>query len=79
MPVVRQYVDLDGGSRDLEAPELVATIYTKAAQALAANTTFLGVASPSAAQVAAQVKLLTREVNGLLRLLVHQLGDGSDL
>lgn len=48
-------------------------IYGQVAQALADNTAFLAIASPSAAQNAAQIKALTRQVNKLIRLAVGQL------
>lgn len=48
------------------------TIRTQADQALATNATFLGIASPTNAQVAAQVKALTRQSNGLIRLALRR-------
>lgn len=52
-------------------------IRQRAASALTANTTFLNIASPSTAQVAAQMKALTRQVNAVLR--VEILGDYSNV
>lgn len=49
-----------------------ATIENASRNALATNAAFLGLASPTNAQVVAQVKALTRQANGLIRL---QLGD----
>jgi hypothetical protein len=49
----------------------------KAATALTANQAFLDLASPSNAQVLAQVRLLTRQMNALIRLTVKQL-DSTD-
>ena len=55
-----------------------ATLLSKAQTALAANTTFLAIASPSTAQTLAQVRLLTRECNALIRLLIDQLDSTVD-
>lgn len=60
-------------TRTVDIPPEIAnaqTLRDRAIQALAANATFLAVASPSNAQIAAQVKALTRQVNGVMRLLV---------
>jgi hypothetical protein len=48
-----------------------------AASAIAANTTYLAIGSPSNAQVVAQVRLLTREVSALIRLRLGRF-DGVD-
>lgn len=53
------------------------TIEGQAETALGANTTFLAIASPTAAQNAAQVKALTRQSNKLIRLLLDKL-DGTE-
>lgn len=53
------------------------TIRQQAQNALANNRTYAGLASPTAAQTAAQVKALTRQMNGVIRLLLNQL-DGTD-
>lgn len=45
----------------------------RAALALAANATYLALASPTNAQVVAQVDKLTRETTTLIRLLTGQL------
>ena len=47
----------------------------KARTALTGNNTFLGIASPTNAQVSAQVKALTRQVNALIKLEVGDLSD----
>jgi hypothetical protein len=49
----------------------------QAAQALATNRTFIGLASPTNAQVVAQVKALSRQNNALIRLALGLL-DGTD-
>jgi hypothetical protein len=54
------------------------TLRAKAQTALTTNATFLAIANPTAAQVATQVKALTRETNVLLRLLLNALTDISD-
>lgn len=53
------------------------TIRQRADSALATNTTFLGIASPTNAQIAAQVKALTRQNNGLIRLALRRF-DSAD-
>ena len=49
-------------------------LHQKARNALQANQNFLNKATPSNAEILAQVRLLTREVNALIRLLI-----GNDL
>lgn len=71
--------------RPMTAPELAnatantnrATIQTQAATALDTNRTFLAIATPTNAQTLAQVKALTRQNNGIIRLLLNQL-DGTN-
>lgn len=53
------------------------TIRSQALSALVANKTFVGLASPSTAQNAAQIKALTRQVNGIIRLVLGAL-DAAD-
>jgi hypothetical protein len=55
------------------AATTAATLHTRAANALAANTNYLGIASPTNAQVVAQVHLLTQENSALIRLVIGQL------
>lgn len=45
--------------------------------ALDANTVYLGIANPSNAQVAAQVKALTRQMNKLIRLATGRFDNGD--
>lgn len=49
--------------------ERLVTIENKARAAWAANNTFIAIANPTAAQTAAHSKVLSRELNGVLRLL----------
>lgn len=68
-------------TRQIEVPLVEVnerSLRDKALQALQANATFLALASPTNAQTLAQVKLLTREVNGLIRLLLRKFDDVSD-
>ncbi len=53
------------------------TLRAQAVQALADNRTFLAIASPTNAQVLAQVKALTRQNQGIIRLALGLL-DGTD-
>lgn len=53
------------------------TIRQRADAALQANRDFLALASPTNAQTLAQVKALTRQNNGLIRLILNRL-DGTD-
>jgi hypothetical protein len=53
------------------------TIEAAAATALASNRTFLAIASPTNAQVSAQVKALTQQNVRLIRLALGLL-DGTD-
>lgn len=53
------------------------SLRAKAINALANNATFLGLSSPTNAQVVAQTKALTRQNNALIRLVIGQLDDTS--
>lgn len=53
------------------------TLRQQAAAALAGNRTYVALASPTNAQTTAQVKALSRQVNGVIRLLLGQF-DGTD-
>jgi len=55
------------------ADQSTRTIQTAARSALTTNQTFLGLASPSNAQVLAQTRALTRQMNGVIRLLLGEL------
>jgi hypothetical protein len=54
------------------------TLEARARAALADNAAFLAIASPTAGQNAAQAKALTRQVNALIRLALHDVADVSD-
>jgi hypothetical protein len=50
-----------------------ATIQQQAQTALTNNQTHVAIASPTNAQVVAQVQALTKQMNGVIRLLLNQL------
>lgn len=54
-----------------------ATIEQQAISALTANRSFVAIATPTNAQNAAQIKALSRQVNGLIRMVFARL-DGTD-
>jgi hypothetical protein len=53
------------------------TIVQQASTALTTNRTFLAVQSPTTAQAVAQVQALSRQMNGVIRLLLQQF-DGTN-
>ena len=55
-----------------------ASLDVKAAQALVTNQAFLALSPPTNAQILAQVRALTRQTNGLLRILLNAYGDVND-
>ena len=55
-----------------------ATAATRAQQAITTNDAYLALSPPTQAQVVAQVRVLTREVNALIRLVTTLLDDVSD-
>ena len=62
---------------DITIPDEVAnerTLRSQAATALQNNRDFIAITSPSNAQVVAQVKALSRQVNALIRLELKELG-----
>lgn len=58
-----------------DAMTAVAALRVKADTALANNTTYLAIVSPTQAQAVAQVERLTRQVNAVIRQLTSQLDD----
>ena len=54
-----------------------ATLTTRGLTALDANKTFLAIASPTNAQVSAQVRALTQQMNGVIRLVLNKM-DATD-
>lgn len=61
----------------IERTQNEVTLRERAANALQSNRDFLAIATPTNAQAVAQIKALTRQVNGLIRLAVGAL-DGTD-
>lgn len=59
--------------------DAVNALLVKASNAIASNVTYLAIASPSNAQVATQVRALTRQVNALMRLVAGMYGQHSQL
>lgn len=82
--VVRRYRVLDGQGNQIGLDEEpipttvdinATTLRDRATQALAGNNNYLGIASPTNAQVVTQVARLTRESSGVIRLLLGLVDD----
>lgn len=69
----RQRREVKPGSRTANRE----TIRADALGALAANRNFVSLTTPTNAQVLAQTKALSRQVNGIIRVLLDQL-EGTD-
>lgn len=54
------------------------TLTTRAQTALTNNATYLAIASPTTAQAITQVAALTRQVDGVIRLLLQQFASIAD-
>jgi hypothetical protein len=74
-----QGVEIGFDDEHIPTPEETnaATLRANAQTALAANATYLAIATPNAAQIAAQVNRLTRECTAIIRLLLGVL-DSTD-
>jgi hypothetical protein len=57
---------------DITAQVVELDLHTKARQAYTNNRTYLAIATPTNAQVVAQVRALTRQMNALMRLAVFR-------
>lgn len=60
---------------DVTADVVAFDLHTKARAALVANTAYLAIATPTNAQVVAQVQRLTRECSAIIKLLLEDLAD----
>jgi hypothetical protein len=60
------------------APEIGDILQVKLANALGLNNAYLSTPTPTAAQIAVQVRRLTLENNALIRLATRILDDASD-
>lgn len=79
----RPYTPLENAQADAEATQQTAntnrdSLHSKAQAALTNNATYLAITAPTNAQVVAQVRALTRQVNALIRLEINQLDDVSN-
>ena len=59
--------------------DAAAALLTKASNAIAANVTYLAIASPTNAQNLAQIRALTRQTNALMRLVAGMYGQHGQL
>lgn len=70
----QQLVDIDTNNATVSNKS---TLTQQAQSALAANRAYLGITSPTNAQVAAQVKALTQQTQALIRFALNQF-DGTN-
>jgi hypothetical protein len=68
---------MDEAVADQTRDEAKRTVAERAAAALDINAAFLAIASPTNAQTLAQVKALTRQTSGLIRMALNQF-DSTD-
>lgn len=66
---------LDAKNAETTAKNNAANLTTKAKTALTNNNTFLAIVSPTNADIVAQVKALTRQVNALIKLEIQDLAN----
>lgn len=71
----QEKTDADARTLDANRQANLATLYSRMATARSTNTTFLGLTSPTNAQVVAEVQALARQNNGIMRVLYALLGD----
>jgi len=80
--VTRRYRVTNAGGQEIGFDEehiptveesIAETLRSRARTALDANATYLNIASPSNAQVVAQVRRLTQECSGMIRLVLGVL------
>lgn len=74
--VINAYV-LDPNWQGLQSDDQ-SLLLSRLRQALATNQTFIAIASPTTAQVTAQAKALSRQVDALIRIAIGDLTSVSD-
>lgn len=67
-----------GFDEEVKAEANKETLKIRALASLVSNKTYTDRVNPTAAQNTAQIRALTRQVNGLLRVFAKQLSDISD-
>ena len=81
MAVVRvTYLHTVGVDADNADPNVAnaVTLFQRANTALTTNATFLAIGSPTQAQTVTQVQALTRQIDGIIRLMLNQLATITD-
>lgn len=67
--------DLAAMDTTMTAQNNAATLQSRMSAAIAANNTYLGLATPTAVQQTAQIARLTKECNALIKMALNQLSD----